>query len=126
LPDRKNIQDHALAALLDLDGVTFFVDTEKSYWVKFRIVPIQPTPEKPHGLSYTITLHEPSGKRIFGYDNAHPVQASAGPGGKKARPYDHMHREDTIRPYGFVDAATLLADFWSNVDKILEERSSRK
>jgi len=119
-------EDHSLDALLDLDGVTFFVDPDKSYRVKFEAKRIEPTNKRPHGLSYSITLHDPSGNRIFGYDNAHPTQAIDGPGGKKTRSQDHQHRGDTIRPYRFTDAASLLEDFWKNVDKILESKGAKK
>jgi hypothetical protein len=29
---------------------------------------------------------------------------------------------ETIRPYRFKDAATLLSDFWADVDRLLEDR----
>jgi hypothetical protein len=87
---------------------------------------VQPGAERPHGISYAITLHDPSGKRVFGYDNAHPTQMTGGPGGRKTRSQDHVHRGDTIRPYRFMDAATLLADFWMNVDRILESKGVKK
>jgi len=40
----------------------------------------------PHGLKYSLTLHGPDGSRLIGFDNAHPVRESRGPGGKKPRP----------------------------------------
>ena len=58
----------------------------------------------------------------MGFDNAHRVGKTRGPGGKRSRCYDHRHRLDTIRPYRFTDAATLLADFWSEVDSILKQK----
>ncbi len=30
--------------------------------------------EVPHEIRYALTLHEPYGKRILGYDNAHAVK----------------------------------------------------
>jgi len=119
-------KDHTLSLLLDLDGVSFFVDHTESWWVKFEVRRVPPTGERPRGISYAITLHGPSGKRVFGYDNAHPTQATGGPGGKKTRSQDHVHRDDTIRPYKFKDAATLLADFWTNVDRILDSKGVKK
>ena len=35
---------------------------------------------------------------------------------------DHRHRLARVKPYGYRDAATLLADFWSEVDVVLKER----
>jgi hypothetical protein len=37
---------------------------------------------------------------------------------------DHRHRLKTIRPYVDRDAATLIADFWSEVDAVLKERGA--
>jgi hypothetical protein len=35
---------------------------------------------------------------------------------------DHRHRLQTVKPYAYKDAATLLADFWQAVDAVLKER----
>ena len=79
-------------------------------------------PERPHGLNYSLTLHGPGGNRLVGFDNAHPVRESHGPGGKSRGPLGHKHRMETVRPYRFKDAATLLEDFWAEVDKLLKEK----
>ena len=112
--------------LLDLDGVTMFVCDKQSWWVKFQAKSIKSTAQKPHGLDYSLTLHAPDGKRIIGYDNAHTVRPSKGPGGKKAQSQDHRHRYDRARPYKYVDAGTLLEDFWKDVNKILKEKGLAK
>lgn len=57
-----------------------------------------------------------------GFNNAHPVRHSKEPGGCTLKQYDHRHRFRTIRPYEYRDAATLLADFWTEVDAVLKER----
>ena len=80
------------------------------------------TPERPHGLSYSLTLHAPDGTRLVGFDNAHPVRERRGPGTRRGGERDHRHRLRTIRPYEYKDAATLLADFWKEVDEVLRER----
>ncbi|MEQ1706450.1 MAG: hypothetical protein ABL867_10850 [Rickettsiales bacterium] len=36
--------------------------------------------------------------------------------------HDHKHKLRTIKPYEYSDAATLLADFWSEVDIVLKQR----
>ncbi|MFL5199816.1 MAG: DUF6516 family protein [Microvirga sp.] len=87
------------------------------------------TPERPHGLDYSLTLHGPhSGDlddtRLIGFDNAHPVRGRAGPGGRR-RTRDHSHRLRTVRPYDYTDAASLLADFWRAVEGLLAERGIR-
>lgn len=60
-------------------------------------------------------------RRIVGFDNAHPVPTQGGPAGKKRVVNDHRHRFKTIRPYDYKDAATLLEDFWAQVDSVLKE-----
>jgi hypothetical protein len=77
-------RDATLDTLLDLAGQIFVVDAGGAHWVKFEVRRIEPTPEKPHGLDYSLTLHGPSGERLVGFDNAHAVKAQAGPGGKRA------------------------------------------
>lgn len=120
--------DPSLDTLLDLDGQTFVLDDAGSYWVKFEVRRVPVTPEKPHGLDYSLTLHgpnsgDPKDSRLVGFDNAHAVSASSGPGGKSRKTaWDHRHRFRTIRPYDYADAATLLVDFWDQVYGVLKER----
>jgi len=104
--------------LLAFDGRIHHL--EKGYWLKFEIRRIEPGPRQPHGLRYSFTLHDPRGRRLIGFDNAHVAPA------RRRRPArvdrDHRHRLLTIRPYQYRDAATLLADFWAEVDSVLKER----
>ena len=118
-PDRNP----GLDTLLDLHGQTLFVD-EIGHWVKFIVQQTEVTPERPHGLSYSLTLHAPDGARLVGFDNAHPVRERRGPGTRRRGVGDHRHRLRLIRPYEYKDAATLLEDFWKEVDTVLEERGS--
>jgi hypothetical protein len=113
--------DPALDALLELDGLTFVVDPEGGHWVRFVVTRIPPTPEKPHGLDYSLTLHGPDGERLVGFDNAHRVAKQ-----KQGDPQDHRHRLRTVRPYEYRDAAALLADFWTEVDAVLKQRGVLK
>ena len=78
--------------------------------------------ERPHGLSYSLTLHAKDGERLVGFDNAHHVRTSNRPGGRLRKQHDHKHRLRSIRPYEYSDAAALLSDFWAEVDAVLEER----
>lgn len=116
------LRDPRLDTLLDLDGEAFVIDPSGQYWVYFRVRRTLPTPDKAHGLEYSITLHGPDGKRLVGFDNAHPVRKTAGPGGRSTAQRDHRHRRGVTRPYRYKDAATLLADFWSEVEAVLKER----
>jgi hypothetical protein len=95
----------------------FVVDPEGNHWVRFVVTRVPATPTKPHGLDYSLTLHGPDGKRLLGFDNAHPAQKQ-----KRGEPQDHRHRLATVRPYAYRDAAALLVDFWAAVDAILRER----
>ena len=112
--------DPALDTLLDLDGLILVVDPEGGHWVRFVVTRVQATAEKPHGLDYSLTLHRRDGERLVGFDNAHPV-------GKQRRgdPQDHRHRILAVKPYAYSDAATLLADFWMEVETVLKERGVR-
>jgi len=110
-------RDQSLDVLFDLDGQVLVVDPAGSHWVRFVATRVPVSPEKPHGIDYSLTLHGPDGERLLGFDNAHPVGRR-----RRSQPQDHRHRLRTIRPYEYRDAATLLADFWSAVDAVLRER----
>ena len=110
-------RDPVLDTLLDLNGLTLVVDPEGGHWVRFVATQVPATPEKPHGLDYSLTLHDRDGERLVGFDNAHPVGKQ-----KRGQPQDHRHRIRTIKPYEYRDAATLLSDFWAAVDAVLKER----
>ena len=116
-------RDPGLDTLLDLHGQTLFVD-ETGHWVKFIALRTEATPERPYGLSYSLTLHAPDGTRLVGFGNAHPVRERHGPGTRRRGEGDHRHRLRTIRPYEYKDAATLVEDFWKEVDAVLKERGS--
>jgi hypothetical protein len=113
-------RDPALDTLLDLDGLTLVVDPEGGHWVRFTVTQVPTTPEKPHGLDYSLTLHGPNGERLVGFDNAHPVEKQ-----KRGDPQDHRHRIWRVKPYDYCDAATLLTDFWTEVDAVLKVRGVR-
>lgn len=108
-------RDATLDTLLDLHGQVLVID-EAGYWVKFVVTQVSATPEKPHGLDYSLTLHGPDGARLVGFDNAHQV------GGKRRAEQDHKHRLRTIRPYDYKDAASLMTDFWSEVESVMREK----
>ena len=116
-------RDPGLDTLLDLHGQTLFVD-EAGHWVKFIVLRTEVTQERPHGLSYSLTLHAPDGARLVGFDNAHPVRERRGARTCRRRESDHWHRLRSIGPYDYKDAATLLEDFWTEVDEVLRERGS--
>ncbi|OGT42436.1 MAG: hypothetical protein A3F42_07820 [Gammaproteobacteria bacterium RIFCSPHIGHO2_12_FULL_37_34] len=106
--------------LLDLDGVV--IEQAGGYWTKFEVRRIAQTTERiPHGIRYSLTLHDRHGERMMGFDNAHVVKVSKKGKHRGRKTYDHRHRhaKDEGVPYEFVDAYQLLKDFWSEVDKTL-------
>ena len=117
-------RDPGLDTLLDLHGQTLFVDYS-GLWVKFVVLRTEVTPDRPHGLRYSLTLHAPDGTRLVGFDNSHPFRERHGPVTRRRENSDHRHRLRLIRPYEYKDAATLLEDFWKEVDAVLKERGSK-
>ncbi len=118
----KEYKNHGLETLLDLDGTV--INQEKGYWVKFDVSITDVTKERPHGLSYSLTLHEKYGKRVMGYDNAHAVKLPikykySG----RIIEYDHHHQHSLDRgiPYEFKDPYQLLQDFFEKVDEIIKK-----
>ena len=59
------------------------------------------TAERPHGLKYRL-VYAVDGERVVGYDN------ETGKG-------DHKHLDQRELPYRFVDVATLVADFYTDI-----------
>jgi hypothetical protein len=92
----------ALDVLLDLNGENLELDN--GYWIKIEARLVDTSRAIPHGIRYSLTLHELDGKRILGYDNAHAI-----------KPPNHGV------PYAFTSVAQLLDDFWADVNRILRE-----
>ena len=114
--------EYTLEFLLAFDGRIHHL--EKGYWIKFEIKRVDVSKERPHGLSYSFTLHAPDGKRLLGFDNAHGVPAVGSRFKRRPETSDHWHRteNDQGRPYAFKDADTLLEDFFRELRRILAER----
>jgi hypothetical protein len=106
----------ALETLLDLDGEIFILDA--GYWVKFEAKRVTPSPSIPHGMRYSLTLHDRNNVRVVGYDNAHAVKPRGRKkfSGRKVT-WDHKHLMEKVEPYEFESAGQLLDDFWKTVDR---------
>ena len=105
--------------LLDLHDQ--ILDQEDGYWIKIEAWPVEPSEAIPHGVRYSLTLHNPLGVRILGYDNAHAVKVKGKKYSGRRIQFDHRHRNeaDVGIPYEFKDAYHLLADFFQEVDEVL-------
>jgi hypothetical protein len=118
--------DPAIDTLLDLHGS--ILDQGDGYWIKIEAWPVDASNAIPHGIRYALTLHDPFGKRILGYDNAHAVrQPKKFKYAGRIRPFDHKHRHvsDQGIPYEFKDAQQLINDFFADVDRVLQEVKKR-
>jgi len=113
---------HTLEFLLDFNGRIHHLDG--GYWLKFEIRRTESTPERPHGLSYSLTRHAPDGIRLVGFDNTHAVRPTSTRTTNPRSQYDRWHRttDDPGPPYRFVDAEPLACDFFDEVERLLAQR----
>jgi hypothetical protein len=109
-------EDLSLQTLLDLDGEIF--PMESGYWTKFEVCRVDPTPEIPHGIRYSLTLHDRNNTRVLGFDNAHAFKPRKKRYGGRKIAWDHQHKRDRTYPYGFDAASNLIEDFWAAVEEI--------
>lgn len=116
-------KDEGLEYLLDLDGEILVQDA--GYWAKIEARRLKkPSTECPHGIKYCLTLHDKFGRRVLGFDNAHPAMVKkAGRFSGRRLVYDHKHENSTgkIVPYVFGSAEQLVTDFFNDIDKVIKE-----
>jgi hypothetical protein len=110
--------DHEIEVLLNLSGYRHY-NREDGFWVKIEACKVNPTKERPHGIKYSLTLHDRNGTRIVGFDNAHNIKPPKGRkfSGRKIT-YDHKHKLERVFDYPFESPAQLLEDFWEEVKRI--------
>jgi hypothetical protein len=111
-------EDHELEILLSLDGFEF--QFAEGYRVRIAAQLVETTSARPHGIKYSLTLHDPAGARIYGIDNAHGVR-------RRRADFDHRHVYGRRRviPYTYKGPIELLEDFYGEVERILRERGVR-
>lgn len=112
-------KDHGLQNLLDLDGEIFKMAA--GYWTKFEAKRVGFTDRIPHGIRYSLTLHDRHGTRLLGFDNAHAAPKGKSYGARKLE-WDHRHDRDKVTAYPFTSAGKLVDDFWIAVGKVIGER----
>jgi hypothetical protein len=121
---RKKLSDSkkdelGLDVLLQLDNEIFPMDC--GYWTKIEAKTVTSNEHIPHGIKYSLTLHDSNNVRMLGYDNAHGIKPKRKKYGAKRVVWDHRHERKIVEPYEFENAAQLLEDFWVDVEKILLE-----
>lgn len=105
---------NSLENLLNLDGEIFLMDG--GYWVKFEAKKVEMSEAIPHGVRYSLTLHDKTNQRILGFDNAHSYKPRNAKYGAKKETWDHIHKRMDTFPYEFDSADQLMEDFWRAVE----------
>ena len=114
-----NFHDNSdIETLLLLDGEIF--PMSNGYWKKFDFKEVKPKKNIPHGIKYSLTLHDRYNNRIIGYDNAHGIKLKKKKYGAKRIFWDHKHNKNITKVYEFESAGQLLEDFWKDANKFTE------
>lgn len=108
-----------LETLLLLHDEIFPMDN--GWWTKIEAWQVVPNEYMPHGIRYSLTLHDRHNVRILGYDNAHGIKPQRKKYGAKRQTWDHKHQRKIVEPYEFESAAQLLEDFWQDVSEMMGE-----
>lgn len=105
--------------LLSLNGEIF--PMESGYWTKFEAYQVEPNKQIPHGVRYSLSLHDKNNTRVLGFDNAHAIKPKRKKYGARKVTWDHKHQQESVSLYEFETAGQLLEDFWAAVEKYLGE-----
>jgi hypothetical protein len=108
-----------LETLLELNGIEYGIGA--GYWVKFSAKKMPPSEHRPHGIKYSLTMHNQYGTRLVGFDNAHLADIKRKKFTAKRFAWDHKHQRSVISDYDFDSAGQLIEDFWNLIDQILKE-----
>lgn len=118
--------DLGIENLLYMNGDVIEADAELEYSVHIDAKRSDVTVGRPHGIKYSLTLHDKDGYRLLGFDNAHEIEdKSKGKFSRhrKVSKWDHEHRlreVSVINPYDYQTAEQLMVDFWTAVDIAIE------
>jgi hypothetical protein len=110
-------EDHELEVLLSLDGLEF--QFAQGYRVRIAAQVVEMTSARPQGIKYSLTLHDPAGRRIYGLDNAHAARRS-----RATFDHRHVYGRRRIVAYVYRGPVELLEDFYREVERILRERGA--
>lgn len=103
------MMDDDLERLLAYHRRRYWLTNGWSIWL--RVWKVEATPQRPHGLRYSFSLHDVDKERLLGFDNADRIRETV--------EHDHRHVFRSIgtrRPYHFVDGDKLLVDFFAAVN----------
>jgi hypothetical protein len=110
-------EDYELDVLLSLDGFEF--QFARGYRVKIEAQRVEATKGRPHGVKYSLTLHDAGGRRIYGLDNAHGARRR-----RSAFDHRHVYGDRRVLPYAYRGPVELLEDFYREVERIVKERGA--
>jgi hypothetical protein len=109
-----------------LNGTIIEADFELGYFALFTASRVTVTDGRPHGIKYSLTLHDSKNKRLIGFDNAHSfrdIRKGKYSRHRKLTKWDHEHRfrgVPAIIPYNYKTAEYLMSDFWTAVNEVIE------
>lgn len=92
---------------------------DDGYWVKFDVEMIEISSGRPHGIRYSLTLHDAENERLIGFDNAHRVKPKRKKYSCTVMTFDHKHIKRSVTQYEFDSPSKLLEDFWETVNNYL-------
>lgn len=98
---------------------------DKGYWATVRVFKVEPDEGRPHGWQYSLSLHDENDDRVFGYDNSHAIDVATGPARRSKRPttFDHIDRRGKKSvPYAFTTPYQLVADFFDEVNRTIDQK----
>lgn len=122
--------DQDIENLLLMDGTVLEVDSDLEYFVRIKAGKVEPSDGRPHGVNYSLTLHNKQNDRLMGFDNAHSIEDKRKgrfSRHRKLSKWDHKHKfKDVavITPYDYTSAEQLMEDFWKAVDEALRLETS--
>jgi hypothetical protein len=109
--------DDTLELLLQLHGEVFPMDN--GFWTKIEAYRVEPDERIPHGIRYSLALHDRGNRRVLGFDNAHGFRPARRRYGARKTTWDHKHERERVSSYEFESAGQLLEDFWRAVEEII-------
>ena len=116
-------RDPGLDNLLAMETQHLVIQDEPPWWVKIEVREVDPCDAIPHGIRYSLTLHDHHNHRVFGMDNAHaPPKPKRKRYAARRLEWDHTHQNqnDKGTVYEFDSAEQLLIDFWDGVNATLK------